>query len=35
MNYNAAMILHEKVQEMPKLNLPWPLLASDLAMCKR
>ena len=30
--YNAAMILHEKVQEIPKLNLPWPPLASDLTM---
>ena len=26
------MILHEKVQEIPKLNLPWPPLASDLTM---
>ena len=35
--YNAAMILREKVQEIPKLNLPWPPLASDLAMiiCKK
>ena len=30
--YNAPMILREKVQEIPKLNLPWPPLASDLAM---
>ena len=30
--YNAAMILREKVQEIPKLNLPWPPLASDLTM---
>ena len=29
---NAAMILREKVQEIPKLNLPWPTLASDLTM---
>ena len=29
--YNAAMILREKIQE-PKLNLPWPPLASDLTM---
>ena len=28
--YNAALILHQKVQEIPKLNLPWPPLASDL-----
>ena len=26
------MILREKVQEIPKLNLPWPPLASDLTM---
>ena len=26
------MILHEKVQEIPKLNLPWPPLAPDLTM---
>ena len=30
--YNAALILHQKVQEIPKLNLPWPPLASDLTM---
>ena len=30
--YNAAMIRREKVQEVPKLNLPWPPLASDLTM---
>ena len=30
--YNAVMILREKVQEIPKLNLPWPPLASDLTM---
>ena len=30
--YNAALILHQKVQEIPKLNLPWPALASDLTM---
>ena len=30
--YNAAMILCEKVQEIAKLNLPWPSLASDLTM---
>ena len=30
--YNAAMILHEKVQEIPKLNLPSPPLASHLTM---
>ena len=30
--YNAAMILREKVQEIPKLNLSWPPLASDLTM---
>ena len=30
--YNAALILCQKVQEIPKLNLPWPLLASDLTM---
>ncbi len=30
--YNAALILCEKVQEIPKLNLPWPPLASDLTM---
>ena len=30
--YNAAMILREKVQEIPKLHLPWPPLASDLTM---
>ena len=30
--YNAAMILREKVQEIPKLNLPWPPLASDLTI---
>jgi hypothetical protein len=28
--YNAALILCQNLQEMPKLNLPWPLLASDL-----
>ena len=28
--YNAALILRQKVQEIPKLNLPWPPLASDL-----
>ena len=26
------MILHEKFQEIPKLNLPWPPWASDLTM---
>ena len=26
------MILHEKVQEIPKLNLPWPPWAYDLTM---
>ena len=30
--YNAALILRQKVQEIPKLNLPWPLLASNLTM---
>ena len=30
--YNAALILRQKVQEIPKLNLPWPSLASDLTM---
>jgi hypothetical protein len=30
--YNAALILCLKVQEIPKLNLPWPPLASDLTM---
>ena len=30
--YNAAMILREKFQEIAKLNLPWPPLASDLTM---
>jgi hypothetical protein len=30
--YNAALILRQKVQEIPKLNLPWPLLASDFTM---
>ncbi len=30
--YNAALILREKVQEIPKLNLSWPPLASDLTM---
>ena len=30
--YNAAMILREKVQEIPKLNLPWAPLAFDLTM---
>ena len=30
--YNGAMILREKVQEIPKLNLHWPPLASDLTM---
>ena len=30
--YNAAMILREKVHEIPKINLPWPPLASDLTM---
>ena len=30
--YNSATILREKVQEIPKLNLPWPPLASDLTM---
>ena len=30
--YNAAIILREKVQEIPKLHLPWPPLASDLTM---
>ena len=30
--YNAAMILCEKVQEIPKLNLPWPPLAPNLTM---
>ena len=30
--YNAAMILRENVQEIPKLNLPWPPLVSDLTM---
>ena len=32
MLYNAALILCEKVQEISKLNLPWPPLASDLTM---
>ena len=27
--YNAALILRQKVQKIPKLNLPWPPLASD------
>ena len=26
------MILREKVQKIPKLNLPWPPFASDLTM---
>ena len=26
------MILHEKVQEIPKLNFPWPPWASDLTI---
>ena len=30
--YNAALIHRQKVQEIPKLNLPWPPLASDLTM---
>ena len=30
--YNAALILHQKMQEIPKLNLPWPPFASDLTM---
>ena len=30
--YNAALILCQKVQEIPKLNLPWPPLASNLTM---
>jgi hypothetical protein len=30
--YNAALILRQKVQEIPKLNLPWPPLASDFTM---
>jgi hypothetical protein len=30
--YNAALILKKKVHEIPKLDLPWPPLASDLTM---
>ena len=30
--HNAALILRQKMQEIPKLNLPWPPLASDLTM---
>ena len=30
--YNAALILQNKLKEMPKLNLPWPPLASDLTL---
>ena len=30
--YNAALILCQKVQEIPKLNLPWPPLPSDLTV---
>ena len=30
--YNAALILRQKMQEIQKLNLPWPPLASDLTM---
>lgn len=30
--YNAALILRQKVQEIPKLYLPWPPLAPDLTM---
>ena len=30
--YNAAMILRQKGQEIPKLNLLWPPLVSDLTM---
>ncbi|XP_028412739.1 uncharacterized protein LOC114535652 [Dendronephthya gigantea] len=30
--YNAALILRQKVQDIPKLNLRWPPLASDLTM---
>ena len=30
--YNAALILKRKVEEIPKLDLPWPPLASDLTM---
>ena len=28
--FNAALILGKKIMELPKLNLPWPPLASDL-----
>ena len=30
--YNAVLILKRKVEEIPKLDLPWPPLASDLTM---
>ena len=30
--YNAALILKRKVEEISKLDLPWPPLASDLTM---
>ncbi|XP_028411921.1 uncharacterized protein LOC114534649 [Dendronephthya gigantea] len=30
--YNATLILRQKVQDIPKLNLPWPPLASDLTI---
>ena len=30
--FNAALILRKKVMELPKLNLPWPPLVSDLTM---
>ena len=30
--YNAVLILKQKVEEIPKLDLPWPPLASNLTM---
>ena len=30
--FNAAMIIRQKLQENPSLNLPWPPLASDLSI---
>ena len=30
--FNAALILRKKVMKLPKLNLPWLPLASDLTM---
>lgn len=30
--YNAALILKQKIEDIPRLELPWPPLASDLTM---